>query len=211
MVMKCTCGLDNSYRDLVVHQLVIHGMRDQEIRQRVLSKNTSSDLTTLTMLVDYIAAEEAGVSKSNNLNTGLALVRGIRKKSEFQKNKSKCCGNTHRRTVKLIDRNCVRIGARAVINARSLTTSARSAAPLSSRTLWWSPWSRHHLVGQHRGGQHHWLHLLPTRRFQSRAAAACMGHSGHHAALHHGGPPPHAGCTQGARPSHLPPPPTLCT
>jgi hypothetical protein len=90
MVMKCTCGLDNSYRDLVVHQLVIHGMRDQEIRQRVLSKNTSSDLTTLTMLVDYIAAEEAGVSKSNNLNTGLALVRGIRKKSEFQKNKSKC-------------------------------------------------------------------------------------------------------------------------
>ena len=28
MNMKCTCGLDNSYRDLVVHQLVIHGMRD---------------------------------------------------------------------------------------------------------------------------------------------------------------------------------------
>ena len=119
MVMKCTCCLDNSYRDLVVHQLVIHGMRDQEIRQRVLSKNTSSDLTTLTMLVDYIAAEEAGVSKSNNLNTGLALVRGIRKKSEFQKNKSKCgwFGD--------------------VINARSLATSAPIAAPLPSRTPWW--------------------------------------------------------------------------
>ena len=36
MTMKCTCGLDNSYRDLVVHQLIIHGMRDQEIRQRVI-------------------------------------------------------------------------------------------------------------------------------------------------------------------------------
>ena len=119
MVMKCTCGLDNSYRDLVVHQLVIHGMRDQEIRQRVLSKNTSGDLTALTKLVDYIAAEEVGVSESNNLNTGLALVGGIRKKSEFQKNKSKCGWFGY------------------VINARSLATSAPSAAPLPSRTPWW--------------------------------------------------------------------------
>ena len=74
MTMKCTCGLDNSYRDLVVHQLVIHGMRDQEIRQRVLSRNTSGDLTTLAKLVDYIAAEEAGALKSSDLHTGHAAL-----------------------------------------------------------------------------------------------------------------------------------------
>ena len=88
MIMKCTCGLDNSYRDLMVHQLVIHGMRDQEIRQRVLSRNTSGDLTTLAKLVDYIAAEEAGASESSDLHTGHAVVGDVRKRSEFQKNKS---------------------------------------------------------------------------------------------------------------------------
>ena len=94
MIMKCSCGLDNSYRDLVVHQLVIHGMRDQEIRQRVLSRNTSGDLTTLAKLVDYIAAEEAGALESSDLHTGHAVVGAVKRKSEFQKNKSKCawCG-----------------------------------------------------------------------------------------------------------------------
>ena len=73
--MKYTCGLDKSYRDLVVHQLVvIHRMRDQEIRQRVLSRNTSGDLTTLAKLVDYIAAEEAGALKSSDLHTGHAAL-----------------------------------------------------------------------------------------------------------------------------------------
>ena len=52
MVMKCTCGLNISYRDLLVHQLVIHGMKDQEIRPRVLSRNTCIDLSTLAKLVD---------------------------------------------------------------------------------------------------------------------------------------------------------------
>ena len=76
MTMKCSCGIVNSYRDLVVHQLVIHDMRDQEIRQRLPSRNTSGDLTTLAKLVDldYIAAEEAGASESSELHTGHAMV-----------------------------------------------------------------------------------------------------------------------------------------
>ena len=41
-------------------------MRDQEIQQRVLSRNTSGDLTTLAKLVDYIAAEEARALKSSD-------------------------------------------------------------------------------------------------------------------------------------------------
>jgi hypothetical protein len=76
MIMKCTCGLDNSYTDLVV----IHGMRDQEIRQMVLSRNTIGDLTTLANLVDYIAAEEAGASESNDLHTGHAVVGAVKKR-----------------------------------------------------------------------------------------------------------------------------------
>ena len=68
--MKYTCGLDKSYRDLVVHQLVvIHGMRDQEIHQRVLSRNTNGNLTTLAKLVDYIAAKEAGALESSDSHT----------------------------------------------------------------------------------------------------------------------------------------------
>ena len=65
MDVKCNCVLYVLYRDEVVHQVVIHGMRDQEIRTRVLSRNTSSDLTTLAKLVDYIAAEEDGLSESH--------------------------------------------------------------------------------------------------------------------------------------------------
>ena len=47
MTMQCQCNNINSYRDLVVHQLVIHSMRDPDIRLRVLSRNTSGELTTL--------------------------------------------------------------------------------------------------------------------------------------------------------------------
>jgi hypothetical protein len=47
MVVQYTCGLDNSFRDLVVHQLVIHGMRDQDIRKRSAARYyTRSSLCT---------------------------------------------------------------------------------------------------------------------------------------------------------------------
>ena len=31
MIVHCTCSMDNSFRDLVVHQIIKHGMRDQEV------------------------------------------------------------------------------------------------------------------------------------------------------------------------------------
>ena len=55
MSIKCTnntCGQDIIYRDHVVLQIIIHGMRDNEIRVRVLSRNTSGELTSLDKLVD---------------------------------------------------------------------------------------------------------------------------------------------------------------
>ena len=51
-------------------------------------------MTPLSKLVDYITAKEAGMSESNDLATNHAMVGVIRRRSEFQKNKSKCgwCG-----------------------------------------------------------------------------------------------------------------------
>ena len=65
MTVPCVdCNKNLSYRDQVVQQIVIHGMRDNDVRVRVLSRNTAGELDTLARLVDYIAAEEAGISES---------------------------------------------------------------------------------------------------------------------------------------------------
>ena len=50
-------------------QLIIHGMKDNDIRIRVMSRNTSGELTTLDKLVNYIQAEEAGKNESNDLTS----------------------------------------------------------------------------------------------------------------------------------------------
>ena len=95
MVIECsnqTCDQKVSYRDHVVMQVIIHGLRDNDIRVRVLSRNTSGELKTLDKLVDYIAAEEAGTAEALDLVTDSNLVGGIRRNSTYQqeKNKRKC-------------------------------------------------------------------------------------------------------------------------
>ena len=99
MVIECpnqACKKDIVYRDHVVHQMIIHGMRDNDIRVRVLSRNTSGELTTLDKLITYIAAEEAGNSEASDLVSDAGLVGGLRKKSSYnqQKQNHKCrfCG-----------------------------------------------------------------------------------------------------------------------
>ena len=98
MQTKCECGRDVLYRDKVVEQIIIHGMKDADIRIRVKSRHTSNELTTLAQLLDYIAAEEAGKNDDLDSINANVLVGGIRKKSTFQRSKSfshKCsyCGN----------------------------------------------------------------------------------------------------------------------
>ena len=89
MSVRCgTCQVDISYRDNVVQQIVIHGMRDNDIRLRVLSRNTANELTTLERLVEYIAAEEASITESHNLMTPHNTVGGI-KSSSYRKSKFK--------------------------------------------------------------------------------------------------------------------------
>ena len=81
MMVKCsspTCDTVVCYRDHVVHQIFIHVMRDNDIHLRVLSRNTSVELTTLDKLIDFIAAEEAGNEKASDLVSDTNLVGGIR-------------------------------------------------------------------------------------------------------------------------------------
>ena len=100
MIVKCTnqaCLKDVAYRDHVVHQILIHGMRDNDIRVRVLSRNTSGELTTLDKLIDYIAAEEAGNAEASDLVSDSNLIGGIRRKSTYNQQRqprNKClhCG-----------------------------------------------------------------------------------------------------------------------
>ena len=80
MYVTCdSCHTDISYRDNVVQQVVIHGMRDNDVRIRVLSRNTAGELNTLDRLIAYIAAEEAGISESFNINQN--AVGGVRRSS----------------------------------------------------------------------------------------------------------------------------------
>ena len=74
-------------------------MRNNDIRVRVLSRNTSGELTTLDKLIDYIAAEEAGNSEASDLVSDSNLVGGIRRKSTYNQHKNqrlKCqnCGES---------------------------------------------------------------------------------------------------------------------
>ena len=91
MVVKCpntTCQQDVTYRDHVVHQIIIHGMKNNDIRVRVLSRNTSGELTTLDKLINYIAAEEAGNAEASDLVSDSDLVGGIRRRSSYSELKN---------------------------------------------------------------------------------------------------------------------------
>ena len=90
MVITCpnqTCAKEVVFRDKVVHQMLIHGLRDNDIRVRVLSRNTSGELTTLDKLIDYVAAEEAGNSEASDLVSDAHLVGGIRRQSTYARQK----------------------------------------------------------------------------------------------------------------------------
>ena len=97
MKVECTnttCKKEICYRDQVVHQLVIHGMRENGIRVRVLSRNTAGELTTLDKVIEYIAAEEAGCAEASDFVSDAGLVGAVRRKSSYTKQKQKCrhCG-----------------------------------------------------------------------------------------------------------------------
>ena len=90
MVITCpnlACAQEVIFRDKVVHQMLIHGLRDNDIRVCVLSRNTSGELTTLDKLIDYVAAEEAGNAEASDLVSDAGLVGGIRMQSAYHRQK----------------------------------------------------------------------------------------------------------------------------
>ena len=77
----------NSYRDQVVLQVLLHGMRDNLIRSKVMSKNTTGDLAGLHETVDFILAEDAGCQEASDIQES-SQVSGIRPRSTFKQSKS---------------------------------------------------------------------------------------------------------------------------
>ena len=105
MTMKCPklgCDTEVSYRDEVVKQVIIHGMVNVEIKQRVLSRCGNSELSTLADLVDYVSAEESALTETTSLSNPCNMVSRIRQ-SAYKSGKSQpnnapckfCCGARH--------------------------------------------------------------------------------------------------------------------
>ena len=100
MKVKCTatgCTTETSYRDPVVLQVLLKGMRDQDIRARVLTRTTGGEFTDLPEVVSYIAAEEAGLTQSADIcHDQDASIGGLRKSNYRQAKQQKpvldkCC------------------------------------------------------------------------------------------------------------------------
>ena len=96
MTVKCSdCQRDVSYRDEVVKPMIIHGLANNEIKQRVLSRTGNDELKTLDDLVNYIASEESSFLESSSVSTDPNLIGHLRqRKSSYKKNLTKCnfCG-----------------------------------------------------------------------------------------------------------------------
>ena len=98
MTLECSqCQAKNSYRDQVVLQVLLHGMRDNNIRSKVLSRNTTGDLSGLHKTIDYIEVEEAGYQEASNLHEHIQVNTIHRStyqqlKSEEKKRRCGYCG-----------------------------------------------------------------------------------------------------------------------
>ena len=97
MQVQCTgCQQNVSYRDEVVKQMIIHGLVNCEIKQRVLSRTGNDELPTLAELVNYIAAEEISCSESFSVHSESNTVGHVRqRKSSYKRNQGQCsfCGD----------------------------------------------------------------------------------------------------------------------
>ena len=89
MNVTCSCANNVSYRDPVVLQVLLHGMKDEDIRVRVLTRTTAGELTELHKVVDYIAAEEASIADGHSLFSDVhGSVAGVRKQSQYKQQES---------------------------------------------------------------------------------------------------------------------------
>ena len=66
---RAGCTQKTSYRDAVILQALLKGMHDTDIRTRVLSRTQNDELSGLTAIVDYIAAEEASSASFSSMSS----------------------------------------------------------------------------------------------------------------------------------------------
>ena len=93
---KCgSCSHDVSFLDETVFGVVLAGLNDPNIQQKILSLAAMKTIKTLEELITYVAAEESGYKDSANIGQSASTVGGVR--STYMKEKdgrSKCmnCG-----------------------------------------------------------------------------------------------------------------------
>ena len=102
-----SCQTEISFVEETLFGVVLAGLHDGNIQQKILSLAAMKTITTLEQLVTYVAAEESGRSERGQLGTSNTLA-GIRAKStyksrQFSQDKSdqlqakcsNCGGNAH--------------------------------------------------------------------------------------------------------------------
>ena len=99
MTVSCTsetCDTKVPYRDEVVLQVLLQGMCDKDVRARTLTQTANGKLKKLAEVVEYIAAEEAGIMHSKDICHESVDVSGVRKSAykrgegQQQHQKTKC-------------------------------------------------------------------------------------------------------------------------
>ena len=78
---NCGCGLEVSYLDETVYHVVMAGLRDREMQERVTTQALMGTVTDLKSLVTYCTAEESGRLSTPD------TVGGMRNKSSYRKEK----------------------------------------------------------------------------------------------------------------------------
>ena len=82
MTIDCpnlTCDTKVPYRDEVVLQVLLQGMSDKDIRARTLTQTANGKLKKLSEVIEYVAAEEAGILQSQDICHDNAGIGGLHK------------------------------------------------------------------------------------------------------------------------------------
>ena len=95
------CNTKVPFRDEVLLQVLLQGMADKDIRARTLTQTANGKLVKLSDVIEYVAAEEAGILQPQDICHESAGVGGIRKsafkrgETQQQTNRNKCgyCGD----------------------------------------------------------------------------------------------------------------------
>ena len=91
---KCAgCARDVSFLDETVFGVVLAGIRDTNIQQKILSLAAMKTINKLEDLITYVAAEESGYKDSANIVQSASTVGGVRSTYQQERDKRGRCMN----------------------------------------------------------------------------------------------------------------------